>query len=123
MDRLEGISEYLDLTIDFGWLWWIAKPIFKLLLMIHDVIGNWGWSIIALTCIIKAVFFYPSAVSYRSMAKMRKLSPKMQRLKELHGDDRWLLTYSYTNASVHFFILGTDGKRRITSRTIHVVDY
>ena len=88
VDRLEGISEYLDLTIDFGWLWWIAKPIFKLLLMIHDVIGNWGWSIIALTCIIKAVFFYPSAVSYRSMAKMRKLSPKMQRLKELHGDDR-----------------------------------
>lgn len=86
--RLESISPYLDLTIDFGWLWWIAKPLFQFLLFIHGFIGNWGWSIIALTFVIKAVFFYPSAVSYRSMAKMRKLSPKMQRLKEMHGDDR-----------------------------------
>lgn len=88
VDRLEGISPYLDLTIDFGWLWWIAKPLFHLLLFIHNILGNWGWSIIALTFMIKAAFFYPSAVSYRSMAKMRKLSPKMQRLKEQHGDDK-----------------------------------
>jgi len=86
--RLENISEYLDLTIDFGFLWWIAKPLFLLLLIIHDLVGNWGWSIIVLTIIIKAVFFYPSAVSYRSMAKMRKVSPKMQQLKDLYGDDR-----------------------------------
>jgi YidC/Oxa1 family membrane protein insertase len=86
--RLESISEYLDLTIDFGFLWWIAKPLFQILLWIHSYIGNWGWSIILLTVLIKAVFFYPSAVSYRSMAKMRKLTPKMTRLKETHGDDR-----------------------------------
>ncbi|WP_229130446.1 membrane protein insertase YidC, partial [Ancylomarina sp. 16SWW S1-10-2] len=61
--RLESISPYLDLTIDFGWLWWIAKPLFQFLLFIHGFIGNWGWSIIALTFVIKAVFFYPSAVS------------------------------------------------------------
>lgn len=88
IDRLETIAPYLDLTIDFGFLWWIAKPIFHLLIMIHDFVGNWGWSIIVLTIIIKAIFFYPSAMSYRSMARMRKVSPKMQRLKELYGDDR-----------------------------------
>ncbi|MFT4609509.1 MAG: YidC/Oxa1 family membrane protein insertase, partial [Cellvibrionaceae bacterium] len=88
IDDLELIAENLDLTIDFGFLWWIAKPIFHLLDYIHDHIGNWGWSIIVLTIIIKAVFFYPSALSYRSMAKMRKLSPKMKALKERVGDDK-----------------------------------
>ncbi|MGS2718356.1 membrane protein insertase YidC [Eionea flava] len=88
IDRLEAIAPYLDLTIDFGFLWWIAKPIFHVLIMIHDVVGNWGWSIIVLTLFIKIIFFYPSAVSYRSMARMRKLSPKMQQLKERFGDDR-----------------------------------
>jgi YidC/Oxa1 family membrane protein insertase len=88
IDRLEEIAPYLDLTIDFGFLWWIAKPIFHLLIMIHDVIGNWGWSIIVLTLFIKIAFFYPSAVSYRSMARMRKLSPKMTLLKERFGDDK-----------------------------------
>lgn len=88
IDDLELIAENLDLTIDFGFLWWIAKPIFHLLDYIHDHIGNWGWSIIVLTIIIKAIFFYPSALSYRSMAKMRKLSPKMKALKERIGDDK-----------------------------------
>jgi YidC/Oxa1 family membrane protein insertase len=88
IDDLELIAENLDLTIDFGFLWWIAKPIFHLLDYIHDHIGNWGWSIIVLTIIIKAIFFYPSALSYRSMAKMRKLSPKMKALKERVGDDK-----------------------------------
>ncbi len=88
IDKLESIAQYLDLTIDFGWLWWIAKPLFHLLDFLHNYIGNWGWSIIALTIIIKGIFFYPSAISYRSMAKMRKLGPKMQELKERYGDDR-----------------------------------
>jgi YidC/Oxa1 family membrane protein insertase len=88
IDRLEMIAPYLDLTIDFGFLWWIAKPIFHVLIMIHDVVGNWGWSIIVLTLFIKMVFFYPSAISYRSMARMRKLSPKMALLKERFGDDK-----------------------------------
>lgn len=88
VDRLEEISPYLDLTIDFGFLWWIAKPLFHLLLSINEYVGNWGWSIILLTLVVKTVFFYPSAISYRSMAKMRKLGPKMKSLKESYGDDR-----------------------------------
>ena len=92
IDKLEAIAEYLDLTIDFSFLWWIAKPLFYLLDFLHGYIGNWGWSIIALTMIIKAIFFYPSAISYRSMAKMRKLSPKMADLKERCGDDKQKLS-------------------------------
>ncbi len=85
---LEEISPYLDLTVDYGWLWWIAKPLFQFLTFIYGFIGNWGWSIIALTIVIKAIFFPLSAASYRSMAKMRKLGPLMQDLKERYGDDR-----------------------------------
>ncbi|MYM63782.1 membrane protein insertase YidC [Pseudomaricurvus sp. HS19] len=86
--RLEEIAPYLDLTVDYGWLWWIAKPLFSFLQFIHGILGSWGWSIIALTVIIKAAFFHLSATSYRSMAKMRKFGPEMQRLKELYGEDR-----------------------------------
>jgi len=88
IDRLEEIAEHLDLTSDFGILWWIAKPLFHFLSWIHSFIGNWGWSIIILTIMIKAVFFQLSAASYRSMAKMRKVAPKMQAIKERFGDDR-----------------------------------
>jgi YidC/Oxa1 family membrane protein insertase len=86
--RLAQISPYLDLTVDYGWLWWLAKPLFWLLAWIHGFVGNWGIAIIVLTIIIKAAFFQLSATSYRSMAKMRKLSPKMAELKERYGDDR-----------------------------------
>ncbi|MGD8176124.1 membrane protein insertase YidC [Marinimicrobium sp. ARAG 43.8] len=86
--KLEEISPYLDLTVDYGWLWWLAKPLFSVLDWLHSFLGNWGLAIIALTIIIKAAFFKLSATSYRSMAKMRKLSPKMQELKERYGDDR-----------------------------------
>ncbi len=86
--RLEEISPYLDLTVDYGWLWWIAKPLFHVLNFIYGILGSWGWSIIALTIMIKAAFFHLSATSYRSMAKMRKFGPEMQRMKELYGDDR-----------------------------------
>jgi YidC/Oxa1 family membrane protein insertase len=88
IDRLEVIAPYLDLTVDYGWLWWIAKPLFQFLNFIYGLLGSWGWSIIALTVIIKLVFFPLSAASYRSMAKMRKFGPEMQRMKELYGDDR-----------------------------------
>ncbi len=86
--RLEELSPYLDLTVDYGWLWWIAKPIFYFLHLIYKFVGNWGLSIILLTVCIKAAFFKLSATSYRSMAKMRKLQPMMQQLKERFGDDR-----------------------------------
>jgi YidC/Oxa1 family membrane protein insertase len=90
--RLEAISPYLDLTVDYGWLWWIAKPIFYVMTFIHSLVGNWGWSIILLTVLIKALFFKLSATSYRSMAKMRKLQPEMARLRDLYGDDRQKLS-------------------------------
>lgn len=95
--RLEEISPYLDLTVDYGWLWWVAKPIFYVLTKIHELIGNWGWSIILLTILIKALFFRLSATSYRSMAKMRKLQPEMARLKDLYGDDRQKLSQEMMN--------------------------
>lgn len=88
IDELEAISPYLDLTVDYGWLWWIAKPLFHVLDFIYGLLGSWGWSIIALTVLIKLAFFHLSATSYRSMAKMRKFAPEMQRMKELYGDDR-----------------------------------
>lgn len=88
IERLEAIAPYLDLTVDYGWLWWIAKPLFYLLNFIHGILGSWGWSIVVLTVIIKAAFYKLSATSYRSMAKMRKFAPEMARMKELYGDDR-----------------------------------
>ncbi|WP_217475684.1 membrane protein insertase YidC [Stutzerimonas stutzeri] len=87
-DQLEELSPGLRLTVDYGILWFIAQPIFWLLQHIHALLGNWGWSIIALTVIIKLAFFPLSAASYKSMARMRAVSPKMQALKEQFGDDR-----------------------------------
>lgn len=87
-DSLKELSPGLDLTIDYGILSIIGKPIFWLLQHIHNVIGNWGWSIIVLTIIIKLLFFPLSATSYKSMARMRAASPKMQSIKERYGDDR-----------------------------------
>lgn len=85
---LKELSPHLDLTVDYGWLWWVAQPLYWLLDQLHDIFGNWGWSIIFLTIIIKLVFFRLSAASYRSMANMRRVGPKLQALKERHGDDR-----------------------------------
>lgn len=86
--KLEKISPYLDLTIDYSFLSFIAKPMFYGLDYIHSKVGNWGVAIILLTLLIKIIFFYPSAMSYRSMAKMRKLQPMMADLKERFGDDK-----------------------------------
>lgn len=85
---LESLAPHLDLTIDYGFLWFIAKPLFYGLDWFHSLAGNWGVAIILLTMAIKLVFFYPSALSYRSMAKMRKVQPLMLDLKERFGDDR-----------------------------------
>ncbi|TBV14238.1 membrane protein insertase YidC [Stutzerimonas kirkiae] len=87
-DKLESLAEGLRLTVDYGMLWFLAQPIFWLLEVIHGLLGNWGWSIIALTVIIKLIFFPLSAASYKSMARMRAVAPKMQALKEQFGDDR-----------------------------------
>lgn len=87
-DRLHAAAPYLDKTVDYGFLFMIAQPMFKVLVFIHSLIGNWGWAIIAMTILIKLIFFVPSAWAYKSMAKMRKLAPEMQRLKERYGEDR-----------------------------------
>ena len=86
--HLGELSPGLELTVDYGILWFLAQPIFWLLEHIHSILGNWGWSIIVLTIIIKLAFFPLSAASYKSMARMRAVSPKLAALKEQYGDDR-----------------------------------
>jgi len=86
--ELKALSPGLELTVDYGMLWFIAQPIFWLLENIHALLGNWGWSIIVLTMIIKLFFFPLSAASYKSMARMRAVAPKLASLKEQFGDDR-----------------------------------
>lgn len=89
--RLKEIAPWLDRTIDYGWLWFVASPIYWLLTQINNVVGNYGWSILLLTVVVKAIFFKLSATSYRSMANMRRVMPKMNQLKERYGDDKMKL--------------------------------
>lgn len=86
--RLEAAASNLDLTVDYGVLTIISKPLFIVMEWFYKLTGNWGWSIILLTILIKLVFFHLSAKSYRSMAAMRKLTPKLASLKERFGDDK-----------------------------------
>ena len=87
-DKLESIAPGLDLVVDYGWLTVIAAPLFWVLSWFHSLTGNWGWAIILVTVAIKLVFFPLSAASYKSMAKMRVLGPRLQRMKELYGNDK-----------------------------------
>jgi YidC/Oxa1 family membrane protein insertase len=87
-DKLAAIAPGLDRTVDYGWLTVIATPLFWVLKLLHGWVGNWGVAIILLTVLIKLLFYPLSAASYRSMARMRVLAPKLQRLKEQYGDDR-----------------------------------
>ena len=85
---LAELAENLDLVIDYGWLWWLAQPLFWLLTIIQQFVINWGLAIIALTVVIKLVFFRLSAASYKSMAKMRTVQPKIQSIKDQYADDK-----------------------------------
>jgi len=85
---LEQTAPGLELTVDYGSLTIVAKPIFWLLEQFHKMFDNWGWAIIFVTISLKAMFFKLSEASYRSMAGMRKLQPKMQELKERYGSDK-----------------------------------
>jgi len=85
---LAEISPNLDLTVDYSFLWFLAAPIYWLLRQIDSFIGNYGVSIIMLTLVVKAIFYKLSETQYRSMAGMRRLMPKLQQLRERHGDDR-----------------------------------
>ena len=87
-DKMGEIADGLSLTVDYGKLTLLSDPIFWLLKKIQKFIGNWGWSIILLTLLIKLAFYKLSATSYKSMAHMRKMSPRMQALKERYSDDR-----------------------------------
>ncbi|HEC58596.1 hypothetical protein LCGC14_0830940 [marine sediment metagenome] len=86
--RLEAVANNLDLTVDYGILTIISQPLFTIMEWIHKLTNNWGWSIVFLTILIKLVFYKLSAKSYKSMASMRKLTPKLASLKERYGDDK-----------------------------------
>jgi len=87
-EKLATLAPRLELTVDYGWLTVIAAPLFWVLSAIQKWVNNWGVAIIILTIIIKLIFYPLSAASYKSMAKMRVLGPKMQKVKEQYGDDR-----------------------------------
>ncbi|MCH2491930.1 MAG: membrane protein insertase YidC [Gammaproteobacteria bacterium] len=86
--RLVEADRQLELAVDFGWLTPVSAPLFWLLTQIQRVVVNWGLSIVLLTALVKLVFFPLSAASYKSMAKMKKLGPRMKTLKERYGDDK-----------------------------------
>ncbi len=86
--RLEEIAENLNLTVDYGFLWWIAVPLFYLLDWLYGLVGNWGVAIILLTVVVKAVLYPLSAAGYKSMANMRRVAPAMKKLQERYGNDR-----------------------------------
>ena len=86
-EKLEVMSPGLELTVDYGIFSFVSKPIFWMMNLIHSVVGNWGWTIILMTMLIKLIFFWPSAISYRSMAKMKKLGPKIKEINDKYKND------------------------------------
>jgi YidC/Oxa1 family membrane protein insertase len=87
-DHLQSVAPGLQLVVDYGWLTVIAAPLFWVLKVFHGWAGNWGLAIILLTVLIKLIFFPLSAASYRSMAKMKLVSPRLMKLREQYGDDK-----------------------------------
>ncbi len=86
--KLDEIAPGLGLTVDYGWLTVFATPLFWMMSLFNDWVHNWGVAIVLLTVLIKLVFFPLSAASYRSMAKMRVVAPKLEQIKKQYGDDR-----------------------------------
>lgn len=91
-DKMAAVAPHLDLTVDYGWLWFISQPLFKLLKFLHSYIGNWGFSIIVITFIVRGIMYPLTKAQYTSMAKMRMLQPKMQAMRERLGDDKQRLS-------------------------------
>ena len=87
-DALSQVAKNLDLTVDYGWLWFISIPLFKILNFIHSIVNNWGFAIILLTLVVRGVMFPLTKAQYTSMAKMRLLQPKLMEIKEKFKDDR-----------------------------------
>ena len=85
---LADLATHLDLVVDYGWLWWIAQPLFWLLTVIQGVVVNWGVAIIVLTLLVKLAFFQLSAAGYKSMARMRKVQPRIMAIREEYANDK-----------------------------------
>lgn len=85
---MSQVAKGLDLVVDYGWLTIISKPLFTILTWLHSLIGNWGWAIVLLTVLIKLAFYPLSAASYKSMAKMKQVTPRMQAIREQHAGDK-----------------------------------
>lgn len=90
--NLKTLAPGLERTIDYGWLWPISKLLFYIMSFINKVVHNWGWTIVLTTILIKIVFYWFSATSFRSMARMREVQPRLQSLKERYKDDRQALS-------------------------------
>lgn len=87
-EKLAKIARGLDLTVDYGILWWISQSLFALLTFLHSLVNNWGVAIILITVVVKGAMYWLTKKQYESMARMRNLAPKMQQLKDRFGDDR-----------------------------------
>lgn len=87
-DRLEKLAPGLDLTVDYGALWFLSKPLFWWMQKLHGWTGNWGWAIILLTLTVKAALYRLAAASYRSMAHMKQVQPRLVALRERYADDK-----------------------------------
>jgi YidC/Oxa1 family membrane protein insertase len=85
--KLEALAPGLELVKDYGWVTILAKPLFWLLDKVHKVLGNWGWSIVALVVLLKIAFYWLNASAYRSMAKMKAINPRVMELRERHKDN------------------------------------
>lgn len=87
-DKMAMTAQHLDLTVDYGWLWFIAQPLFKLLQFLHSFIGNWGFAIVVITFIVRGIMYPLTKAQYISMAKMRMLQPKIKAMRERLRDDK-----------------------------------
>jgi YidC/Oxa1 family membrane protein insertase len=87
-EQLVAVAPGLDLVVDYGWLTFLSKPLFWLLQFLHGLVNNWGWAIVLLTIMVKAAFYPLSAASYRSMAKMKEVTPRLMKLREQYGNDK-----------------------------------
>lgn len=95
--EMSSVAPYLDLTVDYGWLWFISQPLFKLLKFIHSFIKNWGFSIILITFIVRGIMYPLTRAQYISMAKIRFLQPKIMKLKERYENDKHKMSQEIIN--------------------------
>lgn len=95
--ELPQYADGLELTVDYGIFWFLAEPVFWLLDKIHDIVKNWGWSIVLVTLVLKLLFYKLSAAGYRSMANMRRVQPRLLSIRDRYKDDRAQLNQAMMN--------------------------